>query len=425
MKLLHLKIFIAVWAIVMIAGVLVPKDLLTAHLYTARVMSLATFLWICSCFAAFWMGTFIERSLYAGNNVSVASKAQMPFVTVDRLERILQTFKYILLVIAGAILFRFIWSIKKVGSLSDMLLMMVFKPVEFRFEVWQEATLHGIGVLSDAIVACTIFSFGFFALMKKYNENIAQTIEWGYDSAKIKKYRQKSLKLLRVSLCLFAIYFVLDSERLVLVMGILGGFLTYFLLLKRFPVKSLMYLVSFFLLAWIFVEGYLRSQFYSSETFDFVLDYAVDRLMLYIAPGLRNVDTITNYLPNHTYGWYTFNFIPTVFKLDFLGSISDNIYGFSSHQVVPGFAAIPVFGIAYADFGLASLLYFVVIGFIYESLHRSAILKNSFLALQVYSLFLVALIISFMPFLPTLARFWVNILTLVVINKSVRFSLRD
>ncbi len=424
MKLLHLKIFIAVWAAIMLVSFWVPKELLTAHLYSSRVMNWATFLWICSCFLAFWMGTFIERSLYAGNSVSDASKNQMPLVTIDKLERILKTFKGLLLLVSTVILIRVVWCIIKVGSLNDTFLFAITKPNEFKFDIWQQTTIHGMGAVSDIIVGCTIFAFALFALMKKYRSDKTPNFESGFDDTKIQAYFRTSLKFLILSISALAFYSILSNERVALVMGFLGGSLVYLLLLRRFPIRSLIYISILLLVVWVVVEG-ARRQYFGTETLGFILEYVKNRLLLYLMSGLRNVDTVVNYITDHTYGWYSFNFILVALKFDFLSSINKNFYGFTATKVVPGFAAIPVFGTAYADFGLAALLYFVVIGFIYQRLYRRAVLENSFLALQLYAFFLVALIVSFMPFLPTLARFWVNVLTLVVINKSLRLSLRD
>lgn len=421
MKLLHLKIFVAVWIVIILVGFYIPKELLTANLYSARVMNLTTFLWISSCFLAFWMGTFIERSLYTSDGNSVTISVKMPIISADKLEKILRTFKALLFIVSAVIFIRVIWCVLLVGSLKQVFLIGFMQPIFFRFAIWQQTTIHGMGALSDIIVACTIFAYALFALMKKYRDNSEQIIAWGYSAEKIKSYYLSSVRMLSLALFVLAIYFLLGSERLVLVMGFLGGLIAYYLVLRRFPLKNFAYITIFFLLLWIVIEGYLRAAF-TPTTFGFVVEYAMDRLMLYLVPGLRNVDTMVNYLPNHTYGFYTFNFIPVTFKLDFLSSVTADIYGNTAYQVKPGLGAIPVFGTAYADYGVAGLLYFVILGFIYQRLYRSAILKNNFLAIQVYAYFLVALIISFMPFLLTLARFWVNVLSLYLINKAVSFG---
>jgi hypothetical protein len=424
MKLLHLKIFIAVWVIVMIAGVLVPKELLTANLYTSRVMNLATFLWICSCFVAFWMGTFIERTLYAGNGATAVSNIKTPLLSEVELAKMLKTFKAVLVVVIGVIFIRFIWCVIIVGSLENTFLFAATRPHWFKFDVWQQTTIHGMGAASDVVAGCVVFASALVALMKKYRGDPPAVLDLGYDPQKTEDYYRTSVRLLYLSLVALIIYAVLSGERVALVMGSVGGFIAHFLILRRFPLKQLIFFGAFLMVVWVLVEGY-RRRYFGSEDFSFILEYAKDRLLLYLVSGLRNVDTVVNYLPNHTYGAYTFGFALITLKLEFLFSVSDSLYGFSSHQVKPGFGVIPVFGTAYADFGVASLLYFVIFGFIYQRLFRKAILENSFLAVQLYAFFLAALLISFMPFMPTIARFWVNVLAMVVMSKSVRFSLRD
>lgn len=418
MKLLHLKIFIAVWVVIMLTGFWVPDSLLEKNLFSARVMNWLTFTWICSCFVAFWMGTFIERSLYVNKKSTFASNSKLPMIPADKLETMVRTFKGLLFLISGVILIRVIWCVIKVGSLSNTFLFAVTQPNSFKFDIWQQTTIHGMGALSDLVIGCTVFAYAFFGLMKKYRINKSDIKSIGYNSESIEVFYRTSLKILMLSVLALIIYSILSNERIGLVMGFLGGGIVYLLVLRRFPLKNLIYMTFFLLVIWVVVEG-ARSQYFGSESFAFILEYAKNRLLLYLVSGLRNVDTVVNYLPNHTYGWYTFNFVFVTLKFDFLSSISDSLYGFTPFTIIPGFGVIPVFGTAYADFGLASLSYFVLMGFIYQRLYRKAILENNFLFLQLYALFLVVLLISFMPFMPMIARFWVNVLVIITINKSV------
>lgn len=424
MKLLHLKIFILVWVVIMLAGYWVPDSLLEKNLYSARVMNWFTFTWIFSCFIAFWMGTFIERSLYTNKKQSPTSKSNIPMISADKLETMVKTFKGMLAIILGIISIRVIWCIIKVGSLKGTLLYAVTQPNSFKFDIWQQTTIHGMGALSDLIIGCTIFAYAFWGLMKKYRTNKSDIKSIGYNSESIEALYRTSLKILIFSVLALILYSTLSNERVALVMGFLGGGIVYLLILRRFPLKNLIYLTLFLLVIWIVVEG-ARRQYIGSESFAFILDYAKNRLFLYLVSGLRNVDTVVNYLPNHTNGWYSLNFLLEPLNLDLFSSVTENLYGHTAYTVIPGFGVIPVFGTAYADFGFGGLAYFLILGFIYEHLYRKSIYENNFLATQIYALSLVALIISFMPFLPILARFWVNILTIIVINKSMQLGLRD
>ena len=421
LRLLHLKILILVWIGVITSSFFIPEYLLTRYWFDTRVITWPTFAWISLCILSVWAGSFIERSLYSGKNRTALNLSNLNAVSYEKLCKMLWTFRALLFIVTAVILFRFAWCVQMMGSLKETVIYALTDPGHFKFSPWQDASFHGLGAVSDLIVACTIFAFAIFALLKKYREEIKDYYSFGYDENNIEILYKSARKFLILSMLVIVLYFLLSNERIAFVGGFLGGVVAYFLIVRRFPFRNFLYLIFFLLLLWIFVEAG-RRQFIGNETWALILEHAKNQLLLYLVAGLRNVDTVLNYLPNNTYGWYTLNFILIPLKLDFLASISDSFYGFTSYQVRPGFGVIPIFGVAFADFHIAALGYFAILGFIYQRVHRKAVLEKNFLAIQIYAFALVALIISFVVFLPTIARFWVNIVALVFINKTICFA---
>lgn len=420
MRFLYIKIIIGVWVVTLTLSLLVPQDLLELNWHDTRVLTSPTLVWICLCIVALFTGAMIEKSLYFGNKNAVRISA----LSFSRMAKSIRIAKILLLAVITVMVVRFAWCVYLVGGLQATLVYMITDPGHFKFYPWQETTIHGMGMLTDMIVACSIFSFAAFGFMQNCRANTGAYQSHGFNENNVRILYKLVVRLLSASLIFLTIYLLLSNERIAFVGGFLGGILVYALIRKKgFAFKKLIFVGIFLLVIWIVVESG-RRQYFGAQTFAFILEHATNRLLLYFVAGVRNIDTVVNYLPDHSYGWYTLSFLLAPFQLESIFSPIEGLYGFSQYQVRPGFGVIPIFGCAFADFGWAGLSYFALFGFIYQRLHRKAIIMNDFLAYQVYGYFLVALLISFVVFLPMLARFWINVLGLVLINTPFCFGKR-
>ena len=418
--LLSTRFLVLVSAAILLSAFYVPKEVLELYWGDQRVLSFGTVVWIAACMLAFWMGSFVERSLYVDRKPQTASPPE-PWASPDQIERTLVQIKGLLWLAGAVILARFLWSVTLVGGLGATFQMMVFEPEQFKFTYWQNTNIHGVGILAELIVATTIAAAAVLALVGLLRAQARNKRPAAEEATEYARIQRTARRLLWASLLILTFYLLASNERVPFVGGVLGSVLVYSLLQRRFPLKTLGWMAVLLACVWVLVEiG--RSEMEGKAPLSAMLKLARDQLVLYFAAGLRNVDTIVHYIDDHTYGWFSFRFLLSPFKLDELIPLPTGFYAFNPYSIRPGYGAIPPFGTAFADFGLAGLAYFMFWGFVYQKLHRLALIQRSFVAVQIYAYFLAVLLTSFVTFLPNNSRFWVVVLGLYVLNKRVSFG---
>lgn len=424
-NILSTKTFLWVWIVVVVGSLLIPEEQVAALWGDTRTVTITAIGWILICVLAFWMGSFIERSIFIGvkdkTSTNVNDSGAEIAVSQKKLKRGIVAVRVILLVSGSVILVRFLWTVWLLGSVADTLTLMVVDPITYKFSYWQATNIHGVGMLAELVVATTLFTTAAYALLTTYSDKNSTSSLVGYDGEDVTRLRIQTKRLMILSLVLLTFYMLVSNERLPFVAGILGALTVYYLVRRRIPIRPLFTIGLLFGVVWVFVEVG-RSATMGTEGLLTMLHYAKNRLLLYFAGSVRNVDTLLQYVNDHSYGWFAFRFLLSSLALEELISLPDTIYGTGSFQIKPGMGAIPVFGTAYADFGAAGLCYFMFWGFIYQKLHRLAVIRNNFFALQVYAYFIVSILLSFMVFLPSLSRFWAVLFGLFAMNKIVKFG---
>jgi len=409
-------ILFILWILYLIIGILTPNAVIQSIWGDSRILSFPTIIWILFCCLAFAMGAFIEKAPF----FKFRRYYNKPItITPQKIEENIRKFKFLLFLITFVLLGRFIWSVILAGGLKNAFLMMFFKPIDFKFHFWQKTNIHGVGMIAELIVSATIFIFSYYAIILNYSGIEKNNIEL----EKFHKLKHKIVKYLMLTVLVLFVYLLFSNERVPFVGGLLGGLVAFVLIRDKISIKPFVYLGITFIWVWVFVEA-ARRQFLNDQNLFFLLEFAKKRLFVYFAGGIRNIDTFVRYIDDHSFGWYTFNFLITPFKLDTILKIPDSFYGFGPNMIRPGYGAVPPFGTAYADFGLVGLGFFMLWGFIYQKIYRYAIQKNNFIYLQIYAYFLVGLIVSFLVFLPSYSRFWVVILGLLFLNQSISSGMK-
>lgn len=389
--------------IVMVGGVLLAPDKPLRPGHISSRLTVLGLLWIATCLTVFWIGCRLAKSykitlqydgkdLFAGESSLRESFRKIAFGT--RLGSLIATSIVVLLVLWTLL------AIREVGGFGTFLTS-VYQDWHSTRKLWiDQKPFKGARLLYSGLVGIAAYAGGIAGYWHKYyTESSALRREIGF--------------LLAISTFPLFLLPILISQTLLFMTALSSGFVAYiFTSNTKIRIEAIVIWLGIGFSLWTLQE-IVRVGFSNLVILD-VLSYSLDRILLYIANDIGNVNRAVALVDQRTYGFWSFNF---VFRFLFIEEAAKDVFLSPAYLAQADLArsAGPwtAFGSPYIDFGWAGCLLLFIWGFVSQKAYRLA--EGSIYAASIYGLLFSSLILSWHTALWALPEFWFNVFLITVL----------